>query len=257
MRWIFPGTFWMGSPEDEPGRNEDEALHLVTLTEGFWLADTPCTQAFWQAVVGDNPSAFGPSPERPVEGVSWKDVQRFMAAFSQRVPGFEARLPTEAEWEYACRAGTETATYAGSLEILGERNAPTLDCIAWYSGNSGFDKGFEGDVDSSGDEKQVPHTRAATHVVAQKKPNTWGLYDTLGNVWEWCQDRYAPYGADETASLDPTGPPRGTFRVFRGGSWDEPALYVRAAFRYHYGPSYRNRALGFRLARSQRLRSGP
>ncbi|MFN7952186.1 MAG: SUMF1/EgtB/PvdO family nonheme iron enzyme [bacterium] len=250
LRWIPPGRFWMGSPEGEAGRWEDEGpRHLVTLSRGFWLGETPCTQALWEAVTGKNPSEFK-SPTRPVEQVSWNDCQRFLARLDEAVPGFVPRLPSEAEWEYACRAGTETATYAGDLEILGERNAPLLDPIAWYGGNSGkgFDlkKGFDS---SDWPEKQYDHRRAGTRPVGEKAPNPWGLRDMLGNVYEWCSDGYGPYAPG--AVQDPAGPAEGSLRVLRGGSWLSHAEYVRAAHRIRGGPDARDGYLGFRLARGQ------
>jgi formylglycine-generating enzyme required for sulfatase activity len=128
----------MGSPQDEAGREPSEVQHKVELTHGFWIADTPVTQALWQAVIGSNPSRFV-HPERPVEQVSWDDAQAFIARLNEQQPGLELSLPTEAQWEYACRAGTTTATYAGDLKILGDDNAPVRDAIAWYGGNSGVD----------------------------------------------------------------------------------------------------------------------
>ena len=241
MRWIPPGRFWMGSPEEEPGHSASEGpRHLVQLPRGFWLAETPCTQALWQTVMGDNPSRFV-SPDRPVEQVSWEECQEFLAGLDESLKDFDARLPAEAEWEYACRAGTQTGTYAGPLEILGERNAPILDGIAWYGGNSGVDFELETGYDSSGwEEKQHDHTRAGTHPVGQKAPNLWGLYDMLGNVYEWCVDLWCS---------DYESPREGTDRVGRGGSWIGTARDVRAAYRDHSFPSYRYRNLGFRLAR--------
>jgi formylglycine-generating enzyme required for sulfatase activity/tRNA A-37 threonylcarbamoyl transferase component Bud32 len=215
MRWIPPGRFRMGSPEGEKGRFGDEGpQHEVTLTRGFWLAETPCTQRLWEAVTGKNPSRFK-DPNRPVEQVSWEDCQEFLKVVNERNPGLRARLPTEAEWEYACRAGTETSIYAGDL-----------DSIAWYSDNS-----------------------HGTQPVAQKKPNDWGLYDMLGNVWEWCSDGYGPYSAEPVK--DPGGPNKGSKRVIRGGAWFEFARYVRCAARDARAPGGRSGYLGFRLARGQ------
>ncbi|MEQ9500722.1 MAG: SUMF1/EgtB/PvdO family nonheme iron enzyme [Deltaproteobacteria bacterium] len=255
MRWIPPGTFKMGSPEDEPGRWSDEGpQHRVTILEGLWLAETPCAQAVWQAVMGENPSYFV-DPQRPVERVSWDDVQRFLARIGELRPGLGLRLPTEAEWEYACRAGTNDATYAGPIEILGERHAPVLDGIGWYGGNSGVQYDLEAAYDSSGwREKQYPHDKAGTRRLGIKTANPWGLYDTLGNVWEWCAD-----GADSTLDAYPEGPrhdpvaPAGERpnRVMRGGSWRTYARDVRAAYRDADHRDDRYEDVGFRLARGR------
>ena len=250
LRWIEPGSFQMGSPENEPGRYDDEGpQHPEVIEEGFWLADTPCTQAVWVAVMGENPSRF-PSPDRPVEQVSWEDCREFCRKLGEQIgdPGW--RLPTEAEWEYACRAGATAATYAGPIVIEGACNAPVLHGIAWYSGNSGVNYDLEEAEDSSGwPEKQFEHTQAGTRSVKTKAPNTWGLYDTLGNVYEWCEDRFGDYPAERV--VDPHGPSEGSFRVIRGGSWSSDARGVRAAFRNHRDPSDRWISLGFRFARGQ------
>ncbi|MCH9650962.1 MAG: formylglycine-generating enzyme family protein [Deltaproteobacteria bacterium] len=252
LRWIPPGEFSMGSSRGEAGRHTDEIKHQVTLTRGLWLGDTPCTQALWQEITGKNPSHFQ-SDQRPVEQVSWEDAKGFLGGLKGRVKGLSPRLPTEAEWEYACRAETKRATYAGDLEILGQHNAPLLDPIAWYGGNSGVDFDLDNGADISGSlwkEKQYPEaTRAGTRIVGQKAPNPWGLYDMLGNVLEWCEDYYGPYS--KKAKTDPTGPKEGTRRVIRGGSWDGGASFVRAAFRFHWVPSLRLYDLGFRLAQGQ------
>jgi formylglycine-generating enzyme required for sulfatase activity len=251
LRWIPPGRFWMGSPEDEPGRFDTEGpRHQVTLTEGYWLFDAPCTQALWEAVMGNNPSYFK-SPTRPVEQVSWNEVQDFLARLNARIPDLDLALPSEAQWEYACRAGTETANYTSALDILGENNAPALDPIAWYGGNSGVDFELDSGYDSSDwPEKQYPHTKAGTRPVKLKRANPWGLYDMLGNVWEWCQDHWHDdyQGAPNDGSAW-EGRDAGAGRVRRGGSWLDFARFVRAAYRRRDRPDYRDVYLGFRCAR--------
>jgi formylglycine-generating enzyme required for sulfatase activity len=250
MRWIPPGRFLMGSPRQEPGRVEDEGpQHVVTISHGFWLFETACTQALWEAVMSDNPSRFK-SATRPVESVRWKDCVTFMDRLNEQVPGLGLSLPTEAEWEYACRAGTETATYAGALVIKGERNAPMLDEIAWYGGNSGVDFELDDGRDSSNwPEKQYPHKKAGTHPVGLKRANAWGLYDMLGNVWEWCADRYGGYSNEEV--VDPAGPLQGDAHIIRGGGWNDDARDVRSAYRSSLTPDDRLSYLGFRCARVQ------
>jgi len=224
MRWIPPGRFMMGSPADEKGRYEDEGpQHLVTIAQGFWMAETPCTQALWEAVMGDNPSRFKSpdSGKRPVESVSWDDVQPFIAELEKQLKDPQTNesfgLPSEEQWEYACRAGTTTPRY-------GE-----LDAVAWYDGNS----------------------NQKTHDVGLKQRNPWGLYDMLGNVHEWSADKRAPYQA-RTSAESPS--PSGQDRVLRGGSWHVEPRYVRAAFRSWGGPGLRLDRLGFRLVRGQGLR---
>lgn len=260
MRWIAPGRFVMGSPDDEPGRYDWEGpRHEVTISRGFWLGETPVTQALWEAVMGDNPSGFR-SPDRPVEQVRWDDCQPFMRALDERFPAADGeifRLPTEAEWEHACRAGTSTATYAGPIEILGANNAPILDDIAWYPGNSGVDFDLDDGHDSSGwKEKQHEHQRAGTRRVALKEPNAWGLHDMLGNVWEWCEDGQRTY--DSEPQRDPLGPMlAGVDRVYRGGSWAGGPGGVRAAFRLPSPPGNRYSSRGLRLLRGQGVRTDP
>ena len=250
MRWCPLGQFWMGSPKREPGRWSGEgSRHKVTLQDGFWLADTPCTQALWAAAMGDNPSAFK-SPMRPVETISFADVETFLKTVNAAAPGLDLVLPSEAQWEYACRAGTKTATYAGAIDILGRNNAPVLDAIAWYGGNSGMDFDLENGANSSDwPEKQYDHKAAGTHPVMGKDPNPWGLFDTLGNVWEWCADAW--HGSYEGASADGAARPGGEAaqRVVRGGSWGNGARGARAACRNGAVPSSCDASLGFRLAR--------
>ncbi|GAB0150501.1 hypothetical protein McPS_32430 [Marichromatium sp. PS1] len=259
LRWIPPGRFLMGSPEDEPGRWGDEGpQHSVTVGQGFWLFDTPCTQALWVALGLENPSRFQ-DPARPVEQVSWDEIQqRFLPALNERIPGFI--LPSEAQWEYACRAGTQTALYSGPIEIRGDMDAPDLDPIAWYGGNSGVNYDLaDGEDTTSGDwwsgkQKQYPHERAGTRQVKGKLPNPWGLYDMLGNVLEWTQDAW--HDSYEGAPLDSSAwesAEFGALRVIRGGSWLSDARYCRSAYRFRDWPDYRYCNLGFRCARVQVL----
>ena len=254
MRWIPAGPFKMGSREDEPGRYKNEGpQHTVTISKPLWVFDTPCTQALWQAVMGANPSYFK-DPRRPVETVSWDDAQGFIAKLNSAVPGLELRLMTEAEWEYACRAGARepTATYAGPIQILGKCNAPILNDIAWYGGNSGVDFDLDNGWDSSGwPEKQFNHTKAGTRKVMLKRCNRWGLYDMLGNVWEWCLDWYdAGYYANGDV-VDPRGPDQGRNRVLRGGGWSGGARLARSAYRSGSDPGLRDYDVGFRCAQVQ------
>ncbi|GEM_PF-2550200 len=250
LRWCPPGRFLMGSPPEEAGRDSDEGpQHEVTLQTGFWLFDTPCTQALWQAVMGNNPSRFK-TLDRPVEQVSHQDAITFLQQINRRLPGLDLTLPSEAQWEYAARAGTTEATYAGDLDMLGECNAPVLDDIAWYGGNSGVGFDLDNGHDSSDwPEKQYDHTRAGTHPVGQKAANPWGLHDMLGNVWEWCADTW--HATYEGAPTDGAARLGGgsTDRVIRGGSWSLDARGVRAAYRYWGDPTYRDDDLGFRCAR--------
>jgi formylglycine-generating enzyme required for sulfatase activity len=212
MRWISPGTFTMGSPLGEAHRLDVESPHQVTLTKGFWLGDSACTQALWQGVMGANPAHFTGDPQRPVEQVSWDDVQAFMAKMNNAVSGGGFGLPTEAQREFACRSGT-TGPFAGTM----------LDALGWCKGNS----------------------NQQTHAVRQKAANAWGLYDMHGNVWEWCADFYGLYPLD--AVTDPTGPPSGAVRVFRGGSWHYEGWGCRSANRSWDKPDFRSYVLGFRL----------
>jgi formylglycine-generating enzyme required for sulfatase activity len=217
---IAPGTFRMGSPDNEDGRYGAEVLHDVTLTRGFEIADTPVTQAQWKKVMGNNPSHCTKSgSDAPVEKVSWEDARAWCAKMVEQHPGWDYRLPTEAQWEYACRAGT-----SGPWNVTGAK----LDDLGWYDQNAG----------------------GKTHPVRQKCPNAWGLHDCHGNVWEWCADWFAAY--DPGAVTDPTGPASDGLRVLRGGGWRDAPRNCRSANRISGPPGSRIYDVGFRPVRMKK-----
>jgi formylglycine-generating enzyme required for sulfatase activity len=230
LRWIEPGRFRLGSPDDEPGRDRNEGPQcLVTLSQGLWLADTACTQSLWRAIMGDNPSHFR-GDERPVEQVSWKDVQRFLERLNQSLPGScTAVLPTEAEWEYACRAGTTTPFWHGE--------SITPDLVN-YDGSSRYLNSIQ--------LLQPRIHRGETVAVKSLPPNGWGLYEMHGNVWEWCADFQSDYTAE--AKRDPRGTADSPLRALRGGSWKVGAGGARSACRggAHRGSDWSDS--GFRFA---------
>jgi formylglycine-generating enzyme required for sulfatase activity len=242
---IKAGEFMMGSPEDEPWRDKEETLHPVRITKNYYIQTTEVTQGQWKAVMGKNPSYFTKcGDDCPVEQVSWDDVQVFIQKLNQMKSKWTFRLPTEAEWEYAARAGSQEALYTGPIEILGQHNAPALDPIAWYGGNSCVS--YEGGVDCSGwKEKQYECSNCGTHPVGQKQPNKFGLYDMIGNVWEWTQDGYGEYPS--TLQIDPTGNTDKSGLACRGGAWHWYARYCRLANRDRNRPSYEDFGLGCRL----------
>ena len=209
--WAPPGTFLMGSPPQERQRRGDEGQHAVTLTRGFYLAAHPVTQAQWRALMGGpGPSKFS-GDDRPVESVSWEDCQQFCRRLSEQ-EGSAFRLPSEAEWEYACRAGSAGAFHFGAALTTAQAN-------------------FDG--------------RDGTTAVGRFPANPWGLYDLHGNVYEWCADFYGDY--PEGHAGDPTGPGEGDARLLRGGSWFGPAWYCRSAYRYWADPATRSAHIGFRV----------
>jgi len=217
--YIPPGEFLMGSPENEAERYGDEEQHRVNLPQGFYMQTTEVTQGQWKAVMGKNPSRFQEcGDDCPVENVSWNDVQIFIEKLN-RMDGERTGtylLPIEAQWEYACRAGTVTRYYTGDSEA-------DLDRAGWYFKNSGI----------------------KLHPVGEKEPNAWGLYDMHGNVREWCQDWFRGYPSDSV--IDLAGPENGAFWVIRGGSWLNSARNCRSADRHGYNPDDRFDVLGFRL----------
>jgi formylglycine-generating enzyme required for sulfatase activity len=220
---IPSGTFMMGSPEDEPGRSTMETLHQVTISKPFYMQTTEVTQKQWEKVMGNNPSYFQGDENLPVEQVSWNDVQEFIRKLNKMEGNDKYRLPTEAQWEYACRAGSSTMyCFGNDPGRLGE--------YAWYDENSGN----------------------VTHAVGQKKPNAWGLYDMYGNVWEWVQDWGGSGDYPSGHVTDPTGPSSGPSRVFRGGSGvDCTGSCCRTAFRAGDRPDSRYwKSVGFRLIKA-------
>ncbi|MFN0126862.1 MAG: formylglycine-generating enzyme family protein [Verrucomicrobiales bacterium] len=254
LRWIPPGRFLMGSPEDEPGRFDDEGpRHERIIEKGFWLGETVVTQAQWRVVMGRNPSHFKGPDTLPVEQVAWNDCRDYCAKLSSLIPGVAFRAPAEAEWEYACRAGTATALWTGGITIRRDYDAPELEEIAWYVGNSWRDEQVENPHGmGSYDWRHPDGDKAGTHAVKGKEANPWGLYDMLGNVWEWCADLW---DAEAYAKFERGEPPvkdeDGAGRVVRGGSWSSLARGCRAASRSWNEPDFRRLNLGFRVAAGQ------
>ena len=225
MLWVEPGTFTMGSPTTESGRSSNETEHNVTLTSGFYLGKYEVTQAQYEAVMTGNtdglsatPSSFSNNPNRPVENISWNDIQVFLTRLNQsdstNIPvGWAYVLPTEAQWEYACRAGTTTA-------------------YSWGSSISSSNANYNSIIGETQD-------------VGQYSPNAWGFFDMHGNVWEWVADWYGSY--ESNAVADPIGSASGSDRVHRGGSWHTAGPGLRSAERLHDTPSHRSITLGFRV----------
>ena len=205
---IPAGTFRMGRFGN---------FYRVTISKGFYLGKYPVTQDQWDAVMESNPSHFKKG-NYPVENVSWEDCQKFIGRLNDQIGRAKYRLPTEAEWEYACRAGSVTSYSFGD-------DKKKLSEYGWYHANSG----------------------GTSHPVGEKLPNPWGLYDMNGGVWEWCKDWYAPY--PRWKATDPEGPSAGTDRVLRGGSWSDGPKRCRSGFRSYFSPDFRCDFFGFRLAR--------
>jgi formylglycine-generating enzyme required for sulfatase activity len=217
--YIPPGTFLMGSNN---GGKDEKPVHMVKISQGFWMQTTEVTQAQWATIMGNNPSSFSDCLSCPVERVSWEDIQIFILKLNARGDGHKYRLPSEAEWEYAARAGT-TGDYAGDIDLM-----------SWNKDNA----------------------RGKPHPVGTKQPNEWGLYDMHGNVWEWVNDWYGDYPGGTVT--DPSGPTSGSKRIFRGGGWSSPPdgsfvnpnSNLRSASRSNDKSSSRDDNLGFRLVRN-------
>ena len=239
LRRIPAGTFMMGSPSNELGRCNNETQHFVTLTQDFFIGVFPVTQLQWKLVMGSTPSFFkNAGPDAPVEKVSYNDIcgpicqwpantsvssESFLGKLREKTGLEGIDLPTEAQWEYACRAGTKSALNNGMDLTSAERRCPNMDVVGWYEKNSG-----------------------GTQPVGQKLPNNWGLYDMHGNVWEWCRDRYEEYKDGNMTD------PRGSWLVFsdhvyRGGGWNRYARFCRSAYRDHNWANFCNSNLGFRI----------
>jgi formylglycine-generating enzyme required for sulfatase activity len=228
---IPPGRFTMGSAASEAGRNDDETLHDVEITRAFFMGRYEVTQQEWRTVMGTAPSQFATcGPKCPVENVAFFDVQQFLAKLNDRTKSRRYRLPTEGEWEYACRAGTTGPFSTGE-------NLTTVQ--ANYNGKQPYGTPSTG---PAGEFRQRPSP------VGTFPLNPWGLADMHGNVWEWTGDWYGPYGETASANIDPHGAPSGEKRVIRGGSWFFDANSARCGLRYTHAPEDRGFSLGFRVA---------
>lgn len=226
--WVNPGTFIMGSPESEIRRSDNEIPHAVTLTKGFYLQKTEVTQQQWLDVMGTQPSHFeNCGMDCPVENVNYQQAQKFLQRLNQMENTTLYRLPTEAEWEYACRAGTRSAFCTGPMIREGDYSTnPYLGSVGWYYRNS----------------QQAPHSTAL------KPANAWGFHDMHGNVWEWCSDWQKPYPFH--AATDPQGAESGKAKIRRGGSWAHYPEYCRSAYRSWHDPEDSSPEIGFRAALS-------
>ena len=227
LRWIPPGRFRMGSAETEDRYDRELPRHEVVIPSGFWLGETPVTQEQWKSVTGENPSEHqdAEQPGLPVEKVSWDDCEEFFGKLNKEVEGLGSRFPTEAEWEYACRAGTESAFNDGSDCTEPEGKDPALEKLGWHG------EGFSGN----------------THPVGLKKANAWGLHDMHGNVWEWCWDGRRTYTEELYVDELHAHAQEGSYRALRGGSCWYIAGYCRSAYRGAYPREHRIGDFGLRL----------
>jgi sulfatase modifying factor 1 len=231
--WCPAGEFLMGSPESEEGRSADEKVHKVILTQGFWMARTETTQKQWKAVMGggNNPSEWSGLTDLPVENVHWGDAIGFCARINQKFDGdlpegFKFTLPTEAQWEYACRAGTTTPFSFGATLTSRQAN---------FDGSEPY-----------GVEEEGPFIEK-TSKAKSFQPNAWGIYDMHGNLAEWCLDGFAAYEGEAT---DPLAPATGLYRILRGGSWRSEGAFLRSAYRSRPKPELKLNNIGFRIVLS-------
>jgi formylglycine-generating enzyme required for sulfatase activity len=221
MVWVPGGCYSMGCGRWTGDCYGDESPVHEVCVDGFWIGMYEVTQEEWRKVMGSNPSKYKKNDSYPVENISWDDAReliRKLNAESKENYGF--RLPTEAEWEYACRSGGKDEKYSGGSSV---------DSVAWYSGNS----------------------RISPHAVGARSPNGLGIYDMSGNVWEWVEDTYGNDTYGEHQRNNPINSSAGAHRVYRGGSWYFDARYARCSFRYHYPPGSHSVDLGFRLVRTR------
>jgi len=250
MRFVLipSGNFLMGSPKSEKGRQWNEKRHKVVISKSFYMGETEVTQGQWKKLMGFNPSSFSKLGKNyPVDTISWDQCMEFIKALNKWEKTDRYRLPTEAEWEYACRAGSTSAFSNGPITTDScNKPEPALIHMAWYCYNSG---------------RYAQNSKNKTHKVAQKKPNKWGLYDMHGNVWEWTSSWYSKGNFWRTKVgvvtdtyknniIDPLNK-TGEHRIIRGGGWYQKSKYQRCAYRSYYKPGIRRNSLGFRIVAQQ------
>ena len=245
---IKPGKFLMGSPKSEPGHNKDEKLHTVVITKPFLISATEITQRQWLKIMDSNPSSsLNNCLDCPVDSVSWYEANEFIKKLNKKERARSYRLPTEAEWEYSCRAGSLTAFYTGDITAFNCDLDNALDKAAWYCGNSGLQK---------------PYYNLKPHISGLKEPNKNGLYDMHGNVMEWCLDSTTwnnIFSRRAEASLEtykdgiinPLGK-KGDKKILRGGSFVQSTIMARAAKRFFFRPGVKRNYIGFRLVKEIR-----
>lgn len=248
FKLVRPGQFLMGSPSDEPGHEKDEKLHKVTITRPFLIASTEATQRQWLKIMNYNPSSkLNNCIDCPVDSVSWKEAMAFIKKLNKKESTRSYRLPTEAEWEFACRAGSKKAFHTGDITAQNCEYDKNLDKAGWYCGNSNRDKN---------------NFRLVPHLPGLKQPNKNGLYDMHGNLMEWCFDSTSwnslfsttPSAGMETYINNIKNPvgKKGNKKILRGGSFVQSTTMARAANRFFYSPGVKRNFIGFRLVKELR-----